>query len=73
MKTYRIKVAIPSIKNAWAATIEERIIEAENFNYLLMKSMSIDEHKRGARIVRIEERVPTTRGFGWKMIKRFSD
>jgi hypothetical protein len=68
MELYRIKVAIPSIKNGWEANVEERYIEAENFNDMLMKSMSIEETARGARIIKIEREDPEKYCY-WHMIK----
>lgn len=58
MKKYLVKVAIPSTKNRWEAHAEERTIEAENFNRLLMKAITVEEFRAGARIFEIEE-LPT--------------
>ena len=51
---YKVKVCIPCINNKWKAEIENREIEAENLNYLIMKALTVEEYKRGARIVEIK-------------------
>lgn len=68
METYRIKIAIPSKSNRWEANIEERLIKAENFNYMLMKAFTEEEFKAGARIVRIEKKLKD-KYCAWEMIK----
>ena len=55
MKKYRVKVAIPSTENRWEARAEERTLEVENFNQMLMRAVTADELKAGARIFEIEE------------------
>lgn len=55
MRNYKVKVCIPSADNAWKASIEERFVTAENFNYLLMKAVTVNELKSGVRIVEIWE------------------
>lgn len=54
MGKYKITVAIPSTKNAWQAITEERYVEAENFNDMLEKALTVVEAKKGARIIHIE-------------------
>lgn len=55
MKKYLVKIAIPSRKNRWEASVDERTIKAENFNGMLMKAITPDELQAGARIFEIEE------------------
>ena len=55
MKKYRVKIAIPSTKNRWEAHVEERTVEVENFNQMLMKAITTEEIRAGARIFEIEE------------------
>lgn len=55
MKKYLVKIAIPSRKNRWEASVDERTIKAENFNGMLMKAITPDELQAGARIFEIKE------------------
>lgn len=56
MKKYKVKISIPYSNNRWQAKIEERCIEAENLNYLIMRAATVEEYKNGARICEIWER-----------------
>lgn len=68
MEKYIIKVAIPSKKNRWEANVEERYIEAENFNYMLMKAFTEEEFKAGARIVHVQRKL-NDRYCSWEILK----
>lgn len=54
MKKYRAVLSVPTNK-PWQATIEERILEASNFNYFLMKVMTVEEIKKGVRVLKVYE------------------
>ena len=53
MKTYKINVCVPCTHNNWRAKIEERRIEAENLNDLIEKAFTVEEHKKGVRIIEV--------------------
>lgn len=55
MKKYRVQLSVPCKNNNWQATLEERIVEAENLNCLLTNAVSIEEYKNGCKIISIYE------------------
>jgi hypothetical protein len=63
MSKYLVKIALPSRKNRWEASVVERTIEAENFNGMLMKAITPDELAAGARIFEIEELATMVKSF----------
>lgn len=69
METYKVYIAIPSPKNRWEANVIDRTVTVESFNYMLMNVFLPNEVRNGARIIRIEKKIDTERGFGWEIIK----
>ena len=55
MNTYKVIVCVPCTHNNWQATIEKRLIEAENLNELISKATTTEEHKKGAKIIEVYE------------------
>ena len=70
MTEFVVRISIPSNKNGWEANVVERHIEAENLNYLIMNAATVDEYKRGARIISIQEHRKSSEGYlYWEKIK----
>lgn len=63
MRKYLVKIAIPSRKNRWEASVVERVVKAENFNGMLMKAITPDELQAGARIFEVKEFATMVKSF----------
>lgn len=64
---YDVVVSIPCTNNRWKANVEKRQIEAGNLNQVIMKALSVEEYKHGARITEVWE-LSTERGILSKRI-----
>lgn len=63
MRKYLVKIAIPSCKNRWEASVVKRTVKAENFNGMLMKAITPDELQVGARIFEVKEFAAMVKSF----------
>lgn len=73
MRKYLVKIAIPSRKNRWEASVEKRTVTAETFNDMLMEVITSDELQAGARIFEIEEFAAMVKSFYFPLTVHICD